>query len=219
MHRSPPPPFADRAAAGRALAAALAGTAVDLVLGLPRGGVVIAAAVAEALGADLDALLVRKIGAPGHAEWGIGALAEDDPPVFDADALDRLRLTPAALAPTVAAETAELHRRRLAYRGGRPAPRLLDRRVLVVDDGLATGVTARAALALARRRGAAWLGFAVPVSLAAGGGPAGDLVDGYRALREAPELSAVSAAYRDFRAVTDAEVTALLRDRVPADGR
>jgi putative phosphoribosyl transferase len=145
--------LADRDEAGRALALQVAQyRAADtvssrpLVLALPRGGVPVAAPVADAIGGDLDIVLARKIGAPGQPELGVGAIAEDGPPVFDDTALHYLGITTDDLADTVEQERAELTRRAHRYRRDQPAPHVADRTVVLVDDGLATGVTAHAAV-------------------------------------------------------------------------
>src|SRR3954454_14431717 len=138
--------FADRQGAGRALAKPVAqylsGERVQdrpLVLALPRGGVPVAARIAEAVGAELDLVVARKIGAPGQPEFGVGAIGEDGPPVFDADALNHLRITERDLAGTVEREHTDLGRRIRRYRGDPPAPQAAGRTVLFVDDGPATG--------------------------------------------------------------------------------
>src|SRR3984957_13787349 len=146
-------PFPDRRAAGRMLAERLA-DAVDLdywaertvVLGLPRGGVAVAREVAAVTGLPMDVIVTRKIGYPKQPELAVGAIAGGRrQPVCDAQLIDRLGLAPEDLAEVVAAEEAELDRRVRVYRGGRPLPPLAGRCVIVVDDGLATGSTARAA--------------------------------------------------------------------------
>jgi putative phosphoribosyl transferase len=203
--------FADRAAAGRELGRLLAevGPRDPLVLGLPRGGVPVAAEVARTLGAPLDVFVARKIGAPGRPELGVGAIAEDGEPVFDTDMLGRLRLTPAGLADTVALERTELGRRVRRYRGERRLE-LAGRDVVLVDDGLATGGSARAALRALRERGVERLLLGVPV------GPPSTLAD-LRAEADdvvavlAPErLSSVGEWYDDFTQVSDEAVLALL---------
>jgi putative phosphoribosyl transferase len=199
--------FANRDAAGRALAEQVARhTSADLVLALPRGGVPVAVPVAERLGAELDIVIARKIGAPGRPEYGVGAIAEDGPPIFDHAALRYLGLVEKDLAGTVAAERAELARRTDRYRAGRAAPAVEGRSVVVVDDGLATGVTARAALRWLRGRRPRRLVLAVPV----GSREARDLLAGDAdtvVCLSAPErFSAVGQWYADFGQLDDADV-------------
>ncbi|WP_229072886.1 phosphoribosyltransferase [Actinoplanes sp. DH11] len=205
--------FADRRAAGAALAGRVAdlGLAGALVLGLPRGGVPVAERVATRIGAGLDIVVARKIGSPGRPEFGLGAIAEDGPPVFDPVNLRSAGVTEAELAPVVAAERAELRRRIRDYRGDRPAPQVGGREVVLVDDGLATGVTARAAIAWLRGHGAARVVLAVPVC-----SPAAR--DALAAVAEvvcvsAPErFTAVGQWYEDFAQLTDADVTTVLSE-------
>ncbi|RKT55938.1 phosphoribosyltransferase [Saccharothrix australiensis] len=204
--------FEDRAEAGRALAQALrrAGSWSDpLVLGLTRGGVPVAHEVAVALGAELDVAVARKIGAPGRPEFGVGAVTAGGEPIFDPATLRALGLTPRDLAVSCAAEQQEARRRLDAYRSGR-AVRVAGRDVLVVDDGLATGVTARAALREVRAAGPARLVLAVPVGA----------TQSVRALRaeadlvvcphERHDFRSVGRFYRRFDQTTDAEVLTLL---------
>ncbi|MFI7602004.1 phosphoribosyltransferase [Actinoplanes sp. NPDC049681] len=208
--------FTDRTAAGRQLGVMVArhiGTrGLDrrpLVLALPRGGVPVAAGVAAIVGGDLGLVIARKIGAPGRPELGVGAVAEDGQPVFDEDSLRELGLTQADLAETVAAERAELARRIQAYRGDRPAVAVMDRLVIVVDDGVATGVTARAALRWLRERGAHRLVLATPVcSRDADHALAAD-ADLVICLERPLQFGAVGRFYQDFTQLTDDDVRAV----------
>lgn len=208
--------FTNRDEAGRALAEEVAarlpatdGSGPPLVLALPRGGVPVAVPVARRLGAELDIVIARKIGMPGRPEFGVGAIAEDGPPVLDEMTLHYLNLTPDDLAATIAAERAELARRRELYRAGRPAPAVSGRTVVLVDDGLATGVTARAALQWLARARPRQLVVAVPVCSR----EARDLVAAAATVvcLHAPEdFAAVGRWYRDFAQVSDADVDAAL---------
>ena len=204
--------FRDRAEAGRRLAeAVVALRPVDpVVLGLPRGGVVVAAPVATALGAPLDVLVVRKIGVPWQPELGAGALAEDGEPDLDPALLAKVGVTPADLAPVVARERDELARRVERYRGGRALPPVDGRTVVLVDDGLATGGTARAAVAALRRLGAGRVVLAVPVAAPDTLARLRPLVDDLVCLDAPARFAAVGQAYDDFRQTTDGEVLALL---------
>lgn len=202
--------FQDRRHAGRELAERLAVLADKLpdpvVLALPRGGVAVAAEVARALGAPLDVLVVRKIGVPHHEEYGVGAITGDDPPLYDHAILAGLGLTEESLAPVVDRERRELRRREERYRQGRPPPDLKDRTVIIVDDGLATGATARAALRHVRRAAPARVVLAVPVaapqSLALLGGEADDVVCPH----QPRDFAAVGQWYDDFAQLTDEDV-------------
>jgi putative phosphoribosyl transferase len=207
------PRFADRDDAGRqlapAVAEALGATAQPLVLALPRGGVPVAAPVAAVLGAPLDVLVVRKLGQPGRPELGVGALAEGGEPLWNIDLLRELGLAPDRLARVVESEAAELRRRVERYRGGRLPEPVDGRTVVLVDDGLATGVTAMAAVHRVRAGGAARVALAVPVAAA----------ETARRLRRQAEvvclleprrLRSVGEWYRDFSQVPDDAVTDLL---------
>ncbi len=198
--------FEDRAAAGRDLARALddrrGGDA--LVVGLPRGGVVVAAEVARALGLPLTAVAVRKLGAPRHEEFAVGAIADGVRVVHpDADGW----ATPAQLAAVEKAEREELRRREALYSvpGRDPAGRT----VIVVDDGVATGATATAACRSLRAHGAAHIVLAVPVAPAAWR-PEPGVADEYVCPHPQRNLWAVGQYYDDFRQTRDAEVVALL---------
>jgi predicted phosphoribosyltransferase len=209
--------FRDRREAGAALAGQLRiqqekGILPDpIVLALPRGGVVVADEVARELDAPLDVLLVRKIGAPSQPELAVGAIAGDDPPLFDERTLAHLGLTEAAVADIVDRERRELRRRENVYRDGRPAHDVTGRTVIVVDDGLATGATAHAALRSLRARKPGRVILAVPVASP----EAVDLVsadaDEVVCLYQPSAFMAVGLWYRDFDQVTDDEVLEVLR--------
>ena len=211
---SPRPLFRDREDAGRRLAERLRTHARDapLVLGLPRGGVVVAAEVARGLGAALDVLVVRKLGAPGHSELGIGAVTAGEPPLalLNDDLVRELRVSDAYLQRETAAQLDEARRRQARLRAGRPAPSLGGRHVIVVDDGIATGGTVRAALRAVRRAEAARIVLAVPVAppdaVAALRAEADEVV----CLESPADFTAVGRCYDDFRQTTDDEVVALL---------
>lgn len=211
--------FADRQAAGRRLADRV----VDylrhtppegrpLVLALPRGGVPVGFAVAEAVDGDLDVTVARKIGLPGQPEFGIGAVTPQGPPLLDRRVLEQVGLTEADLASAVAEQRAEAARQLRQYRGDRPEPQLADRVALVVDDGLATGVTARAAVRSLRSSGAARLVYAAPVCAADSIAALEREADLVICLHCPSDFGAVGAWYSDFAQVSHEEVTRLLAD-------
>lgn len=205
--------FTDRRDAGRRLAQRLRDVTLvePVVLALPRGGVPVAYEVARALGAPLDVLVARKIGVPFQPELGVGALAEGGGLFLDDAALHALRLTRDDLQPTIERERAELQRRVAQYRAGRDPLPVAGRAVIVVDDGLATGGTARAALRAVRARGAATVVLAVPVGPPEARTSLLDDADEV-VLLEAPErLAAVGQWYVDFSQTSDREVLDLLR--------
>jgi predicted phosphoribosyltransferase len=206
--------FRDRTEAGEVLAEALEGLALTdpVVLALPRGGVPVAAPVARRLHAPLDLLLVRKIGAPGHEELAVGAVVDGavHEAVFNKPVLAMLRMTEADFAPTIARKLAEIEARRAAYLGGAAPVPVEGRTAIVVDDGIATGATAKAALLGLKRRRPASVILAVPVAPADTLAELEPLVDRVVCLDIPADFYAVGAHYRDFPQVEDSEVIALL---------
>jgi putative phosphoribosyl transferase len=211
-------PFADRRAAGLLLAERVH-DAVKLdhwperamVLALPRGGVAVGKQVAATLGLPLDVIVTRKIGYPPQPELGVGAIAEGlAQPVYDLALLDRLSLSPSALAAVAAAEEAELARRVRVYRGGHSLPPLAGWCVIVVDDGLATGVTARAALRSLRAARAGHLVLAVPVAPAVAASLLRAEADQVIIAETPSRFTSVGQCYASFGQLTDADVLALL---------
>jgi predicted phosphoribosyltransferase len=207
-----PTRFRDRRDAGRRLAALLLPFATEhpVVVGLPRGGVPVADEVATVLKAPLEILAVRKLGAPHNPEYGIGAIAEDGTRVFDAEALAVLGINGGVLESIVARETVELRRRVAAYRGDRPPIELRDRTVVIVDDGVATGVTDTAALRAIRRLEPRHLVLAVPVCAPDSAARLRGEADEVICLIEPQLLYGVGQWYRDFSQVSDDEVIAAL---------
>lgn len=199
--------FRDRVDAGERLARALERFRGEdvLVLGLPRGGVPVAAEVARALGAELDVIVARKLGAPGAEEYGVGAIAPGAS-VLDLQSLRALGLEPEDMADTEARERAELERRERAYRGSRPPPRVEGRTVILVDDGVATGVTARAALKSLRAQQPRRLVFAAPVGPEDAPERLAAFADEVVLLETPLSFRAVGLWYADFSATSDEEV-------------
>lgn len=204
--------FRDREEAGAKLADALAARPIErpVVLALPRGGVPVAAPVAARLKAPLDLLMVRKIGVPGQEELAAGALAEGQAPEFNANVLAMIGRRPEDFAGAVAAKRAEIAERRARYLGGRAQVSLKGRTAILVDDGIATGATVRAALAAARAAGAARVILAVPVAPAGALADLRALADDVVCLERPTDFRAVGDHYRDFTQVEDAEVQAIL---------
>jgi putative phosphoribosyl transferase len=204
--------FRDRHDAGRRLAAELLAYRDEdpVVIGLPRGGVPVAEEIAAALGAPLDVLAVRKLGAPHNPEYGIGAIAEGGIRVFDSEALAVLGINGGALDSIVSREAEELRRRVAASRGERPLVDLRGRTAIVVDDGVATGSTAIAALQVARALGAARIVLATPVAPHDIERRVAPYADDVVALDTPRWFSAVGQFYDDFDQTSDAEVIAAL---------
>jgi len=204
-------PFLDRADAGRKLAGALERfrSRSPVVLALPRGGVPVGLEVARALGAPLDVIDARKLGAPGHEELAVGAIA---PGAVYVDRLlvRRLGVSAAYLEQITTAEGRELERRERLYRSGRPPLDVEGRVVILVDDGLATGATARVAVASLRQRRPAQVILAVPVGAPETVARLREVADDVVCLETPPDFRAVSLAYRDFSPTSDAEVVSCL---------
>ncbi|MBH0775833.1 phosphoribosyltransferase [Nocardia bovistercoris] len=205
--------YPDRIAAGRVLGARLEHLREPppLVLGLPRGGVPVAAAVREVIGGDLDILLVRKLGVPWQPELAMGAIGERGARVLNPDVVSHCEISAERLAEIEADERVELERRRVLWRGASAPVPLEGRVVVLVDDGMATGATVAVACRVARLGGPARIVVAVPVSSAEAvrrvAGAAEEVVCPW-----VPEtLGGVGAAYGDFHQLEDEEVTALLR--------
>jgi len=206
-------PIKNRKAAGQALAEALQqyrGRNDVIVLGLPRGGVPVAAEVAEALGAELDLMLVRKLRTPGQTELAMGAIASGGSRVMNEDVVRSLNISEDEIRQVEEAEREELQRREQAYRGERSFPVLANRCVILVDDGLATGATMRVAVDAVRQDGPAHLVVAVPVA------PADTLevltkqVDNLVCLAVPAYFRAIGIWYVDFSQVSDDEVRQIL---------
>ena len=204
--------FADRRAAGRELAERLRSFAAEdpVVLGLARGGVPVAYEVAIALGAPLDVLVVRKIGAPGNPEYGIGAIAEGDVRVLNQQAVRSLLVSGEELETAIARARIEIDARIQRYRGGRPPLEVKGRTVIVVDDGLATGGTARAALRAIRARDPRRLVLAVPVGAPDTVQSLGEEADEVVCLLKPEVMWAVGLWYEHFEPTSDAEISQLL---------
>jgi predicted phosphoribosyltransferase len=205
--------FRDRTDAGRQLAACLADYVNRpdvIVLGLPRGGVVVAAEVASTLNAPLDVWLVRKLGVPGQPELAMGAVAPGGVEIHNDDLVHALQIPPAAIHEVAARERAELERRASAYRGSRAAPSLHDKRAILVDDGLATGATMEAAVAAARQLHPREVVVAVPVGARETVERIGRVADRTVVLEAPAEFRAVGHWYDDFTQTTDDEVRRLV---------
>ncbi len=212
--------FVDRADAGRHLARPLRHLrgADVVVLGLPRGGVPVAFEVAQELRAPLDVIVVRKLGVPFQREYGFGAIGEGGARIIDDYVVRRTRLTGQEIAEVEARERAILDRRVSQLRGGRPPVPLAGRTVIVVDDGIATGSTARAACMVARARGAGRVMFAVPVGSAKGAASLRRDADEVICLHAPAQFFAIGQWYGDFSQVTDEEVTMMLDRAAAYDG-
>ncbi|HJR59676.1 MAG TPA: phosphoribosyltransferase [Vicinamibacterales bacterium] len=213
--------FQDRRAAGVELAARLDAYRGDdvVVLALPRGGVPVAYEVAKALQAPLDIFLVRKLGVPGHRELAMGAIASGGVRVLNDDVVEWYGITPALIDAVTAEEQVELQRREQAYRGERPALRLDGRTVILVDDGLATGSTMKAAVQAVRAYSPRRILVAVPVGAPETCRALSGMADEVICARTPVPFSAVGLWYRDFGQTSDEEVSELLRQSPETVGR
>ncbi len=213
----------DREDAGKRLAGALAhyaGRADTLVLALPRGGVPVAYEIARILDLPLDVLLVRKLGVPGHEELAMGAIAWDHIRVLNEDIVESLHIPDEAIEDAVAREQAVLQQRNTLYRNDRPPPPVKGKKVIVVDDGLATGATMKAAVAALRQAGAGFIVVAVPVGAASTRNELADLADEVVCLATPQPFYGVGQWYADFSQTSDTIVLDLMaRSTVPGDGR
>lgn len=200
--------FRDRVDAGNQLALRLYPyrTQAPLVLGLPRGGVPVAAAVAQKLGVPLDIWVVRKVGAPMQPELGIGAVAEGGEIFLDPSIATMVGASQEELEQSVKLKLAEVEERAQRFRQGRPPPEVRGRTVIIVDDGIATGGTARAAARVLRKRGARRILLAVPVASSQTLDSLRAEVDEVVCLHSDPHLGAIGAWYRDFSQTSDEEV-------------
>jgi putative phosphoribosyl transferase len=205
--------FPNRTEAGRLLAERLikyAGRDDVIVLGLPRGGVPVAFEVAQRLGVPLDVFIVRKLGVPGFEELAVGAIASGGVRVLNEDVMRALPNADETIESVTAMETAELERREQTYRDRRPAPELRNRIVILVDDGLATGATMRAAVGALRQRGVAKIVVAVPVGPPDTCREFEDEVDEIVCAMAPEFFQAVGQYYEDFSQTSDEEVRELL---------
>jgi predicted phosphoribosyltransferase len=212
---SPAPRFRDRSEAGQLLARQLdeyAGRDDVLVLALPRGGVPVGFEIARRLGIPLDVFIVRKLGVPWHPELAMGAIASGGVRVLNEDVVGAYGIPSHVVDAVAAREQQELDRRAADYRGDRPFPQLSGRTVILVDDGLATGSTMRAAVRAVRQQQPAAIMVAVPVAAPETCEELREEADRIVCLRTPEPFSAVGLWYEDFSQTTDAEVRALLAE-------
>lgn len=214
--------FRDRIDAGRQLAAKLQHLKErnPVVLALPRGGVPVGFEIAQALGAPLDLVLVRKIGVPWQPELALGAVTDgDDPSVFiDRDLSSELAIPEDYITEETELQIEELERRKRAYRAGRAPLDIAGRAAIVVDDGIATGATMRVALQAARRRNPSWLVLAAPVAAPDTIARLRPETDEVVCVETPAGLGSIGFYYRDFHQISDAEVTDILaRARQPKE--
>ena len=205
--------FEDRIEAGKQLALKLKKYENEspLVVALPRGGVAVGFPIAKALRAPLEVEIVRKLGAPQNLEVGIGAIAEDDVQYLNKDMLDYFQISDVTLRMIQQRARAELERRKQLYRGGKPLGLLTNRSVILVDDGLATGVTARAAILSLKKHHPKKIIFAIPVCAQSTAEAIFSLIDSIICIEHPDTLDAIGEYYQNFRQVSDEEVLIFLR--------
>jgi predicted phosphoribosyltransferase len=214
--------YADRTDAGRTLGACLEQYKGRdaLVLGIPRGGVPVAAEVAKALDAELDVIVARKLGAPGQEELAIGAVTANGGRYLNEELIKAAEVTDKYLQNVISDQMAEAHRREEKFRGGRPAARMLDRIVIVVDDGLATGATMRASVRSVRKAGPSRLVVAVPVGSREACAAIRQEADEVVCLWQPELFWAVGLYYDNFEPTEDEEVSRILQEyQKPAPAR
>jgi len=209
--------FSDRREAGRKLGEALGARPGALILGIPRGGVIVAREVADITGGELDVIVTRKLGAPSNPELGMGAVAADGTTVLDERIVAALGVSEEYLAKEVAGQVGEIHRRLDMYRGGRPPLKAAGRECVVVDDGIATGGTAEVALRSLKRQGAATVILAIPVAPEESLARLASVADEVVCLESPAPFAAVGQWYARFDQVLDEEVMEAL-ERKPAGG-
>lgn len=206
--------YTDRVMAGKILATHLSDYANRkdvIVLALPRGGVPVANEIANALHAPLDVFIVRKLGVPGHAELAMGAIASGDTVVFNDDIISDLDISRDSISRVMEDEKRELKRREQAYRGNQPFPVLSNKIIVLVDDGIATGASMRAAIASLKKFGPAKIVVAVPVAEKILADEMEMMVDDFICPLRPKQFYAVGAWYQDFSQTEDEEVHALLK--------
>jgi len=200
--------FLDRSKAGKQLAKKLMKYTKHgmLVVALPRGGVAVGSALANVLRVPLEVVIVRKLGAPHNPELGIGAISEDGAIYLDREMIDYFQISQRELDFLKERELLEIERRRKLYRNNEPLPLLTNKTVILVDDGIATGVTAQAAISAVKKQRPKKIIFVVPVCSKDAAPVIRSLVDAFVCLETPERLEAIGSYYKDFRQVTDEEV-------------
>ncbi len=205
--------YKNRRGAGKELASSLTEYARQddvIIVALPRGGVPVAYEIADILNVPLDVLLVRKLGVPGHEEFAMGAIAWGNVQIINQDTVQQLGISKEAIQQVIDKETQDLHRRNRLYRNDQPLPQIKGNRVIVVDDGLATGATMKAAISALRQLGANEIVVAVPVASPSTCRELGKIANKVICLRTPEPFYGVGQWYQDFSQTTDQEVENLL---------